>query len=148
MSLPATLMASSSSTSRLWDYAAGAVIAREAGAEVAFPESAHGLGPAVVVANGSLMAPLLGLLAEAGALAAGDLLRTASTRGRSVAKRAQEAGFSTIDSKRIAPVASSRTRNKNGWSMTIGCSVASVADIATPTPVAAAAVVPFGVTCR
>jgi myo-inositol-1(or 4)-monophosphatase len=55
----------------LWDYAAGAVIAREAGAEVAFPESAHGLGPAVVVANGSLMAPLLGLLAEAGALAPG-----------------------------------------------------------------------------
>ena len=52
-----------------WDYAAGSVIAREAGAEVLFPQAAHGRGPAVVVASSSLMASFLSLLQEAGALA-------------------------------------------------------------------------------
>ncbi len=52
-----------------WDYAAGSVIAREAGAEVLFPQAAHGRGPAVVVANSFLMASFLSLLHEAGALA-------------------------------------------------------------------------------
>ena len=51
-----------------WDYAAGSVIAREAGAEVVFPAAAHGRGPAVVAANRSLMPSLLSLLQEAGAL--------------------------------------------------------------------------------
>jgi myo-inositol-1(or 4)-monophosphatase len=52
-----------------WDYAAGSVIAREAGAEVVFPRAAHGRGPAVVAANSSLMPSFLSLLREAGALA-------------------------------------------------------------------------------
>jgi myo-inositol-1(or 4)-monophosphatase len=52
-----------------WDYAAGAVIAAEAGAEVAFPKAAHGRGPAVVAAAPALMPTFLGLLQEAGALA-------------------------------------------------------------------------------
>ena len=52
-----------------WDYAAGAVIAREAGAEVEFPPAAHGHGPAVVAAHSSLMPALLKLLRETGALA-------------------------------------------------------------------------------
>ncbi len=60
----------------------------------------------------------------------------------------QDAGFSTIDSKRIAPVASSRTRKRKGWSMTTGCVYARIAVGPTEIPVAAAAVVPFGVTCR
>jgi len=53
----------------LWDYAAGAVIARAAGAEVAFPRAAHGHGPAVVAAHRALLPALLGLLRETGALA-------------------------------------------------------------------------------
>ena len=52
-----------------WDYAAGSVIAREAGAEVLFPQAAHGRGPAVVVASSLLMPSFLRLLQEAGALA-------------------------------------------------------------------------------
>ena len=52
-----------------WDYAAGAVIAREAGAEVAYPRAAHGRGPAVVAAHHALMPSLLALLRETGALA-------------------------------------------------------------------------------
>jgi len=52
-----------------WDYAAGSVIAREAGAEVAFPRAAHGRGPAVVAAHRALMPSLLALLRETGALA-------------------------------------------------------------------------------
>jgi myo-inositol-1(or 4)-monophosphatase len=52
-----------------WDSAAGAVIAREAGAVVEFPVAAHGSGPAVVAAHPLLMPALLGLLSEAGALA-------------------------------------------------------------------------------
>jgi myo-inositol-1(or 4)-monophosphatase len=52
-----------------WDYAAGAVIAREAGADVALPKAAHGHGPAVVAAHHALLPALLGLLQDAGALA-------------------------------------------------------------------------------
>ena len=52
----------------LWDYAAGTVIAREAGAEVVFPHPTHGRGPAIVAANSSLMPSLLGLLQDAGVL--------------------------------------------------------------------------------
>ena len=58
----------------------------------------------------------------------------------------QDAGFSTIDSKRIAPVTLSRRRKRKGWSMTIGSVLTGVAVAMTPIPVAAAAVVPFGVT--
>jgi myo-inositol-1(or 4)-monophosphatase len=52
-----------------WDYAAGGVIARAAGAEVAFPRAAHGHGPAVVAAHPALMPAFVGLLRETGALA-------------------------------------------------------------------------------
>ena len=52
-----------------WDYAAGAVIAQEAGAEVAYPRAAHGHGPAVVAAHHSLMPAFLELLHDTGALA-------------------------------------------------------------------------------
>jgi myo-inositol-1(or 4)-monophosphatase len=52
-----------------WDSAAGAVIAREAGAAVEFPAAAHGSGPAVVAAHSLLMPAFLRLLREAGALA-------------------------------------------------------------------------------
>jgi myo-inositol-1(or 4)-monophosphatase len=52
----------------LWDYAAGSVIAREAGAEVALLPAPHGRGPAVVAANSSLMPSLVNLLRSAGAL--------------------------------------------------------------------------------
>ena len=58
----------------------------------------------------------------------------------------QDAGFSTMDSKRIAPVTLSRRRKRKGWSMTIGSVLTGVAVAMTPIPVAAAAVVPFGVT--
>jgi len=51
-----------------WDYAAGSVIARAAGAEVAFPRAAHGHGPAVVAAHRALMPAFLALLRETGAL--------------------------------------------------------------------------------
>ena len=60
----------------------------------------------------------------------------------------QEAGFSTMDSKRIAPVTLSRRRKRKGWSTTIGCSGNGVAVAMTSIRVAAAAVVPFGVTWR
>ena len=52
-----------------WDYAAGSVIAREAGADVRFAQPAHGRGPAVVAAHPALMPAFLALLREAGALA-------------------------------------------------------------------------------
>ena len=52
-----------------WDFAAGTVIARAAGAEVAFPSAAHGHGPAVVAAHPALMPAFLALLRETGALA-------------------------------------------------------------------------------
>jgi myo-inositol-1(or 4)-monophosphatase len=52
-----------------WDYAAGGVIAREAGAEVAFAPPAHGRGPAVAAAHPALMPAFMELLREAGALA-------------------------------------------------------------------------------
>jgi len=51
-----------------WDYAAGSVIAREAGAEVRTLEASHGRGPAVVAAPPALMTSLLALLTEAGVL--------------------------------------------------------------------------------
>jgi myo-inositol-1(or 4)-monophosphatase len=52
-----------------WDYAAGSVIARAAGAEVVVADAAHGHGPAVVAAHLSLMPAFLDLLRETGALA-------------------------------------------------------------------------------
>jgi myo-inositol-1(or 4)-monophosphatase len=52
-----------------WDYAAGSVIARAAGAAVAFPRAAHGHGPAVVAAPRALLPAFLRLLRETGALA-------------------------------------------------------------------------------
>jgi myo-inositol-1(or 4)-monophosphatase len=52
-----------------WDSAAGAVIAREAGAAVKFPAATHGKGPAVAAAHPSLMPAFLRLLRAAGALA-------------------------------------------------------------------------------
>ena len=52
-----------------WDHAAGALIAREAGAAVEQRAAAHGRGPAVVAANPRLMPALLDLLHETGALA-------------------------------------------------------------------------------
>jgi len=51
-----------------WDYAAGTLIAREAGAAVEHVVAAHGRGPAVVAAHPALMTPFLELLTEAGAL--------------------------------------------------------------------------------
>jgi len=51
-----------------WDYAAGTLIAREAGAAVEHVVAAHGRGPAVVAAHPALMGPFLELLTEAGAL--------------------------------------------------------------------------------
>jgi len=51
-----------------WDYAAGSVIAREAGAEVQTLEAAHGGGPAVVAAPPGLMPAFLDLLCGAGVL--------------------------------------------------------------------------------
>jgi len=44
-----------------WDYAAGVVIAREAGAEVLVLETAHGRGPAVVAALPTLLPDILDL---------------------------------------------------------------------------------------
>jgi myo-inositol-1(or 4)-monophosphatase len=52
-----------------WDYTAGVLIAREAGAAVELRPAAHGRGPAVVAAHPALMPALLELLTEAGALA-------------------------------------------------------------------------------
>ena len=51
-----------------WDYAAGSIIAHEAGAEVRRSRAAHGRGPAVVAAHPALMPAFLALLGEAGAL--------------------------------------------------------------------------------
>jgi myo-inositol-1(or 4)-monophosphatase len=51
-----------------WDYAAGGVIAREAGAEVVLAGAAHGRGPAVIAAHPALMPAFLDLLRETGAL--------------------------------------------------------------------------------
>jgi len=52
-----------------WDYAAGTLIAREAGAAVEHVAAAHGRGPAVVGAHPALMPAFLELLSDAGALA-------------------------------------------------------------------------------
>jgi myo-inositol-1(or 4)-monophosphatase len=52
-----------------WDYAAGTLIAREAGAAVEHVAAAHGRGPAVVAAHPVLMPAFLDLLVETGALA-------------------------------------------------------------------------------
>ena len=52
-----------------WDYAAGGLIAREAGAQVVFPQPANERGPAVVAAPPALLPAFLDLLREAGALA-------------------------------------------------------------------------------
>lgn len=52
-----------------WDYAAGTLIAREAGAAVEHVAAAHGRGPAVVAAHPALMPAFLELLRDAGALA-------------------------------------------------------------------------------
>lgn len=51
-----------------WDYAAGVLIAREAGAAVQFRPAAHGRGPAVVAAHPALIEDFVALLTEAGAL--------------------------------------------------------------------------------
>lgn len=51
-----------------WDYAAGGVIAREAGADVRFLAAANRKGPAVVAAPPTLMPDFLSLLSETGAL--------------------------------------------------------------------------------
>jgi myo-inositol-1(or 4)-monophosphatase len=51
-----------------WDYTAGALIAREAGAAVELRPAAHGRGPAVVAAHPALIADFVRLLTEAGAL--------------------------------------------------------------------------------
>jgi myo-inositol-1(or 4)-monophosphatase len=51
-----------------WDYAAGSVIAREAGAEVAHTHGTHGRGPAVVAAGPALMPAFIAMLREAGEL--------------------------------------------------------------------------------
>ncbi len=52
-----------------WDYAAGSIIARAAGAEVALLEAAHGKGPAVVGAHPEVLPEFVEMLREAGALA-------------------------------------------------------------------------------
>lgn len=52
-----------------WDYAAGALIARAAGAEVRLLAPARGEQPYVVAAHPALFAPLVELLRQAGALA-------------------------------------------------------------------------------
>jgi myo-inositol-1(or 4)-monophosphatase len=52
-----------------WDYGAGTLIAREAGAAVEHLAAAHGRGPAVLAAHPALMPAFLELLREAGALA-------------------------------------------------------------------------------
>jgi myo-inositol-1(or 4)-monophosphatase len=51
-----------------WDYAAGSVIAQEAGAEVSFLPASHGRGPAGVAAQAALLPSFGDLLREAGAL--------------------------------------------------------------------------------
>jgi myo-inositol-1(or 4)-monophosphatase len=51
-----------------WDYAAGTLIAREAGASVEHVAAAHGRGPAVLAAHPALMPAFRDLLSETGAL--------------------------------------------------------------------------------
>ncbi len=51
-----------------WDYTAGVLIAREAGAAVRLLPAAHGRGPAVVAAHPALIEDVVALLREAGAL--------------------------------------------------------------------------------
>jgi len=51
-----------------WDYAAGRLIAQEAGAEVLELPAAHGKGPAVVGAGPELLPSFVALLREAGAI--------------------------------------------------------------------------------
>lgn len=52
-----------------WDYTAGVLLAREAGAAVELRPAAHGRGPAVVAAHPALIEDFVALLTEAGALA-------------------------------------------------------------------------------
>ena len=54
----------------LWDYAAGRLIAQEAGARVLELPASHGKGPAIVGAGPALMPAFLDLLQEAGAVVA------------------------------------------------------------------------------
>ncbi|MEE4276017.1 MAG: inositol monophosphatase, partial [Thermoleophilia bacterium] len=51
-----------------WDYAAGSIIARAAGAGVALLEAAHGKGPAVVGAHPEVLPEFVAMLRAAGAL--------------------------------------------------------------------------------
>ena len=51
-----------------WDYAAGRLIAEEAGAQVAALPAGHGKGPAIVGAGPALMPAFVDLLGKAGAL--------------------------------------------------------------------------------
>ena len=51
-----------------WDYAAGRLIAEEAGAQVAALPAGHGKGPAIVGAGPALMPAFVDLLRKAGAL--------------------------------------------------------------------------------
>ena len=51
-----------------WDYAAGSIIARAAGAGVALLEGAHGKGPAVVGAHPEVLPEFVEMLRAAGAL--------------------------------------------------------------------------------
>ncbi len=51
-----------------WDYTAGVLLAREAGAAVELRPAAHGRGPAVVAAHPALIEDFVALLTEAGAL--------------------------------------------------------------------------------
>jgi myo-inositol-1(or 4)-monophosphatase len=51
-----------------WDYAAGSIIARAAGAEVELLEAAHGKGPAVVGAHPEVLPEFVAMLRDAGAL--------------------------------------------------------------------------------
>ena len=53
-----------------WDYAAGRLIAQEAGATVLEMQASHGKGPAIVGATPQLMPAFAALLREAGAIAA------------------------------------------------------------------------------
>jgi myo-inositol-1(or 4)-monophosphatase len=52
-----------------WDYTAGVLIAREAGAAVELRPAAHGRSPAVVAAHPALIEDVIALLTDAGALA-------------------------------------------------------------------------------
>jgi myo-inositol-1(or 4)-monophosphatase len=52
-----------------WDYTAGVLIAREAGAAVELRPAVHGRGPAVIAAHPALLPAFIALLTDAGALA-------------------------------------------------------------------------------